>query len=143
MHGWRWQTVTLMVVFFCVLYSSVFILSTLGNTRAMLTCLKTLRQRYSPFRCLVANLASADLLFTLLTLLNAISYFWCWVGGDVTCKVQEFLIEATYTTSITTLAVISYQRLKFYVECKKCDCSITTRWKIFVENWNQRSGFSK
>ena len=102
----------LMVVFFCVLYTTVFILSTLGNTWAMLTCFKTLRQRYSPFRCLVANLASADLLFTLLTPLNAISYFWRWVGGDITCKVQGFLIEATYTTSITTLAVISYQRLK-------------------------------
>lgn len=49
--------------------------------------------------------------FTLLTLLNAISYLWRWVGGDITCKVQGFLIEATYTTSITTLAVISYQRL--------------------------------
>lgn len=69
-------------------------------------------QRYSPFKCLVANLASADLLFTLLTLLNAISYLWRWVGGDITCKVQGFLIEATYTTSITTLVVISCQRLK-------------------------------
>ncbi len=101
----------LMVVLFCVLYTTVFILSTLGNTWAMLACFKTLRQRYSPFRCLVANLASADLLFTLLTLLNAISYFWRRVEVT-TCKVQGFLIEATYTTSITTLAVISYQRLK-------------------------------
>lgn len=100
-----------MVVFFSVLYTTVFILSTLSNTWAMSTCFKTLRQRHSPFTCLVANLASADLFFTLLTLLNAISYLWRWVGGDITCKVQGFLIEATYTTSITTLAVISYQRI--------------------------------
>lgn len=102
----------LMLVFFCIFYTTVFILSTFGNTWVMSTCFKTLRQRYSPFKCLVANLASADLLFTLLTLLNAISYLWRWVGGDITCKVQGFLIEATYTTSITTLVVISCQRLK-------------------------------
>ena len=102
----------LKLVFFCALYTTVFVLSTLGNTWVMLTCFKTLRQKYSPFKCLVANLASADLLFTLLTPLNAISFLWRWVGGDITCKFQGFLIEATYTTSITTLVVISYQRLK-------------------------------
>ena len=102
----------LMLAFFCVFYTIVFILSTLGNTWVMLTCFKTLKQRYSPFKCLVANLAFADLLFTFLTLQNAISYLWRWFGGDITCKVQGFLIETTYTTSITTLVVISYQRLK-------------------------------
>lgn len=102
----------IMLVSFCVIYTTVFILSTVGNTWVMANCFKTLKQRHSPFKCLVANLASADLLFTLLSLLNAISYFWRWVGGDITCKVQGFFIEATYTTSITTLAVISYQRLK-------------------------------
>ena len=101
-----------MLVFFCAFYTTVFILSTVGNTWVMATCFKTLRQRHSPFKRLVANLASADLLFTLLSLLNCISYLWRWVGGDITCKVQGFLIESTYTTSITTLAVISYQRLK-------------------------------
>ena len=101
-----------LVVFFSVLYTTVFISSILGNTWAMSTCFKTLKQRHSPFTCLVANLVSADLLFTLLTILNAINYLWRWVGGNITCKVQGFLIEATYTTSITTLAVISYQRLK-------------------------------
>lgn len=106
----------IMLVSFCVIYTTVFILSTVGNTWVMANCFKTLKQRHSPFKCLVANLASADLLFTLLSLLNAISYFWRWVGGDITCKVQGFFIEATYTTSITTLAVISYQRLKAFTD---------------------------
>jgi len=101
-----------MLAFFCVLYTTVFILSTVGNTWVMSTCFKTLRQRYSPFKCLVANLAFADLLFTFLTLQNVISFLWRWVGGDITCKIQGFLIETTYTTSITTLVVISYQRRK-------------------------------
>lgn len=118
----------LTLVFFCVLYTTVFILSTVGNTWVMATCFKTLRQRHSPFICLVANLASADLLFTFLTLLNAISYLWRWVGGDITCKVQGFLIEATYTTSITTLAVISYQRLK----------AITDPFKSRIRAWPSR-----
>lgn len=106
----------IMLVSFCAIYTTVFILSTVGNTWVMANCFKTLKQRHSPFKCLVANLASADLLFTLLSLLNAISYFWRWVGGDITCKVQGFFIEATYTTSITTLAVISYQRLKAFTD---------------------------
>lgn len=101
-----------MVVIFCAFYTIIFILSTVGNVWVMVTCYKTLKRRCFPFMWLVANLASADLLFTLLTLLNAISNLWRWVGGDITCKVQGFLIETTYTTSITTLVIISYERLK-------------------------------
>ncbi|XP_078356968.1 QRFP-like peptide receptor [Oculina patagonica] len=101
-----------MLVFFCAIYTTIFILSTVGNVLVMITCYKALKRRCFPFMCLVANLASADLLFTLLSLLNAISFLWRWVGGDITCKVQGFLIETTYTTSITTLVIISYERLK-------------------------------
>ena len=49
--------------------------------------------------------------------------FWCyytchwrWVGGNGTCKLVGFLVEATYTVSITTLVVLSYQRLKAVVD---------------------------
>ena len=106
------KTMALMLVFFCAFYTVVFIFSTVGNVWVMITCYKTLKRRCFPFMWLVANLASADLLFTLLSLLNAISFLWRWVGGDITCKVQGFLIETTYTTSITTLVIISYKRLK-------------------------------
>ena len=64
----------------------------------------------------LANLASADLLFTFLTVFDAITFHWRWVGGKGTCKLVGFLVEATYTVSITTLAVLSYQRLKAVVD---------------------------
>ena len=118
----------LMPVFFCALYTIVFISSTVGNVWFMITCYKTLKQRYFPFMWLVANLASADLLFTLLSLLNAISFLWRWVGGDITCKVQGFLIETTYTTSITTLVTISYVRLK----------AITDPFNARIRKWPNR-----
>ena len=63
----------------------------------------------------IANLAVADLTFALLTILDAISIFWHWIGGQVSCKIQSFLIEACYSTSIMTLVVISYERVKAVV----------------------------
>ena len=59
----------------------------------------------------VLNLASADLLFTFLSLFNAIAFMWRWVRENVVCKLQGFLVEASYTVSISNLVVISYQRL--------------------------------
>ena len=101
-----------MVVFFVIFYSTVFIMSTVGNAWVIVTCYKNLKRRHFPLIWLVANLAAADLLFTLLTILNVVSFFWRWVGGDSSCKLHGFLVEATYTTSITTLGVITFQRLK-------------------------------
>ena len=101
-----------MVVFFGIFYSTVFIMSTIGNAWVIVTCYKNLKQRHFALMWLVANLAAADLLFTLLTILNVISFSWRWVGGDSSCKLQGFFVEATYTTSITTLGVITFQRLK-------------------------------
>ena len=87
-------------------------MSTFGNAWVIVTCYKNLKKRHFAFVWLVANLAAADLLFTFLTILNMISFFWGWVGGDSSCKLQGFFLEATYTTSITTLVVITFQRLK-------------------------------
>ena len=101
-----------MVFFLVIFYSTVFIMSTIGNAWVIVTCYKNLKQRHFTLMWLVANLAAADLLFTLLTILNVISFFWRWVGGDSSCKLQGFFVEATYTTSITTLGVITFQRLK-------------------------------
>ena len=99
-------------VLFIAIYISVFILSTVGNTCVLLTCYKTLKRRHSLFMWLLVNLATADLLFTLLSVFNMIGYLWCWVGGNNTCKLQGFFVEASHTTSIMTLVTISYQRLK-------------------------------
>ena len=103
---------TLTVVLFVAFYTTVFILSTVGNTWVLVTCYKTLKRRHFPFMWLLATLASADLSFTLLTVFTSVSYFQRWVGGNSTCKLQGFLLEASYTASIITLVIIGYQRRK-------------------------------
>ena len=100
------------VDFFVIFYSTVFIMSIVGNAWVIVTCYKNLKQRNVPLMWLVANLAASDLLFTLLTILSVISFFWRWVGGDSSCKLHGFFIEATYTSSITTLGLITSQRSK-------------------------------
>ena len=84
----------------------------MGNIWVLVTCYRNLKRNQFPLMWCVANLASADLLFTCLTPFNAISVMWRWVGGNATCKLQGFLIETSYSSSITTLVVISYLRLK-------------------------------
>ena len=41
-----------------------------------------------------------------------IDFSWRWVGGDVICKLHAFLVDTSHNTSITTLVVIAYLRLK-------------------------------
>ncbi len=41
---------------------------------------------------------------------------WTWIGGQISCKLQSCVIEACYTTSIMTLVLISFERLKAVVE---------------------------
>ena len=119
----------LMVVTFCVFYSAVFIVSIVGNIWVLVTCYKSFKRNNDfPLMWLVTNLASADLLFTFLSLFNVVSFLRRWVGGDATCKLQGFLIETSYTTSITTLVIISYQRLK----------AITDPFSARVGNWPNR-----
>ena len=117
-----------MVVLIVIFYSTVFIMSTIGNAWVIVTCYKKLKQRHIPLMWLVANLAAADLLFTLLTILDMISFLWRWVGGDSSCKIQGFFLEATYTSSITTLGVITFQRLK----------AVTDPFNARVNSWARK-----
>ena len=95
------------------LYFVVFVLSITGNCFVLTICY---RRKASSLKWFIANLAVADLTFALLTILDAISIFWHWIGGQVSCKIQSFLIEACYSTSIMTLVVISYERVKAVVD---------------------------
>ena len=119
------------VVFCSLLYCTVFIMSLVGNSWIIVvTYQRTIKKRgFNHFTCLVANLAFADLVFTFLTIFNFVSFFSHWPGGDSTCKFHGFLIETTYTTSISTLVVISYQRLKAVIDPFKARFSRWTRMK--------------
>lgn len=100
-------------VFYC-LYATVFSLAFVGNTLALITCYKTYKVTTSVLLCFIASLASADLMFTLLSIFDLIAFIHDgdWFGGNPVCKIQSFLIEASYTVSILTLVAISRERLK-------------------------------
>ena len=99
-----------LVIFGSCFYFFAYALSITGNCFVLSVCYK--RRGSSSLRWFIANLAIADLTFALLSILDIISFLWTWVGGQVTCKIQCFWIEACYTTSIMTLVLISFQRIK-------------------------------
>ena len=103
------------IVSFVLLYSVVFLLSIVGNVVVLCSCYKVLKRRQSSSKWFIANLAFADLTFTALTTFNSINFLWTWLGGNASCKLQGFLIEACYTASIMTLVVISSERRKAVV----------------------------
>ena len=104
------------VVSFVFFYFLVFMLSTVGNCLVLSICYRAIKRKASSLKWFIANLAIADLTFTFLSILDFITFIWTWLGGQVTCKLQSFLIEACYTASITTLVVISFERLKAVIE---------------------------
>ena len=99
-----------LVIFGSCFYFFAYAFSITGNCVVLSVCYK--RSGSSSLRWFIANLAIADLTFALLSILDIISFLWTWVGGQVTCKIQCFWIEACYTTSIMTLVLISFQRIK-------------------------------
>ena len=103
------------VVSFFLFYSSIFLLSVVGNVIVLCHCYWKIKRGPSPLKWFIANLAISDLMFSVLSLLDFTSYLWTWLGGNASCKLQGYLIEACYTTSIMTLALISYERRKVVV----------------------------
>ena len=99
-----------LVIFGSCFYFFAYAFSITGNCVVLSVCYN--RSGSSSLRWFIANLAIADLTFALLSILDIISFLWTWVGGQVTCKIQCFWIEACYTTSIMTLVLISFQRIK-------------------------------
>ena len=100
-----------LVIAFVIFYFVVYVLSVVGNCWVMVTCYKTLKRKGSSLMWFVLNLATADLIFTFLTIFNGIGFLYRWVGGEIVCKFHGFLVETCYSVSISTLVVISYERL--------------------------------
>lgn len=95
---------------FIVYYVTVFIFGVTGNAMIILSVyrFKGMRTVVNTF---LVNLATADLLFILLSLFNCIGFLQGeWIFGDVVCHVQGPSIEISYTISIGTLAVIAIER---------------------------------
>ena len=108
-------SVAVVATFTCV-YFLIFLSSIVGNSFVLWLCYKLKRQRESSLTCCIANLAIADITFTVMTIFDLIVFVWTWVGGEISCKLQGFSIEACYSTSLMTLALISFERLKAVVD---------------------------
>lgn len=107
----------ILVPFGVTFYSIVFLLSVLGNFTVLSVCYRSIKRKVGSLKWFIANLAVADLTFVFLSILDLVSYLSrTWVGGQISCKLQSFFIEACYTVSITTLSTISFERLKAVVE---------------------------
>ena len=103
---------TAIIVSFVVFYSVVFLLSAVGNTVVICASYLKIKRGQRSINAFIANLAIADLTFTVLSTLDFVTFLWAWPGGTVSCKAQSFLIEACYTSSIMTLTLISFERRK-------------------------------
>lgn len=108
-----------MGVFILCFYIIVYSASSVGNFVVLYICNRSGRSaafrptRSGFFNRYIANLAIADLLFTQLTVFDAVyAALDEWVMGAAVCKLQGFLVELCYSASIMTLIAISRERLK-------------------------------
>ena len=97
-------------VAFLIFYIVVVTCALIGNSLVLLSV-----YRYPPMRTVVnlflANLATSDLLFALISLFDTVAYMkGGWYAGVGSCKVQSYLIEVFYTCSILTLVAVSFER---------------------------------
>ena len=104
------------IAFGYIIYSLSLVLSVIGNSLVLSVCYRAIKRQGCLLKWFIANLAVADLTFALLSIMDAIADHWTWVGGQITCKLQSFVIEACYTVSVTTLCLISFEKLKAVVE---------------------------
>lgn len=100
-----------LIIGFGILYVIFFTVAFFGNIMALLTCYKKYHSSRSILLVYIASLATADLLFAILSIFD-LTYFFLgsWPGGNAMCKIQGFLIETSYSASILTLVAISYER---------------------------------
>ena len=100
-----------LIIAYGILYAIFLTVALFGNIMALLTCYKKYHSSRSILLVYIASLATADLLFAILSIFD-IAYFFLgsWPGGNAMCKIQGFLIETSYSASILTLAAISYER---------------------------------
>ena len=106
-------------IFILLFYIIVYSASSVGNFVVLYICSRNGRPvafqptRTGFFNRYIANLAIADLLFTQLTVFDAVyAVVNKWIMGPVMCKLQGFLLELCYSASMLTLIAISRERLK-------------------------------
>ncbi|KAI6235359.1 Cholecystokinin receptor [Aphelenchoides besseyi] len=102
-----------MIVAFC----TIFCLSVIGNSVVVVVILQQ-RSMRTVTNVYLLNLAVSDLLLSVVcmppTLVSSLVY--CWVFGDLLCKLLAYLQPVVVTASAYTLAAIALER--YYAICK-------------------------
>ncbi|VDK87407.1 unnamed protein product, partial [Litomosoides sigmodontis] len=101
------------IVSFCI----IFCLSVVGNAIVVAVILQQ-RSMRSVTNIYLLNLAISDLMLSVIcmppTLVSSVIY--CWMFGDLLCKLFAYLQPVVVTASAYTLAVIAFER--YYAICK-------------------------
>ncbi|VDN82635.1 unnamed protein product [Brugia pahangi] len=116
---------TIYNIFIGLCFTSIFILSLLGNSIVVLAITKLQRRvTQSITNILLLNLAIADLLRSIIcippTLMSEISQ--CWLLGPHVCKFAAYLQPVTVCASAYTLALIALER--YYAICRPLESMI-------------------
>ena len=126
---------TVIIVSFVCFYVVVFVLSAIGNVAVTYTCYRAIKRTQRSIHWFIANLALADFTFTVLSTLDFVVFLWTWLGGRISCKLQSFLIEACYTSSIITLVFISFERRKAVITPLRVRISSNKEYIKIVAIW--------
>ncbi|VDM21622.1 unnamed protein product [Wuchereria bancrofti] len=101
------------ILSFCI----IFCLSVVGNAVVVAVILQQHSMR-SVTNIFLLNLAISDLMLSVIcmppTLISSVIY--CWIFGDLLCKLFAYLQPVVVTASAYTLAVIAFER--YYAICK-------------------------
>ncbi|VIO92218.1 Uncharacterized protein BM_BM6455 [Brugia malayi] len=101
------------IISFCI----IFCLSVIGNAVVVAVILQQHSMR-SVTNIYLLNLAISDLMLSVIcmppTLISSVIY--CWIFGDLLCKLFAYLQPVVVTASAYTLAVIAFER--YYAICK-------------------------
>ncbi|KAF6211457.1 hypothetical protein GE061_011969 [Apolygus lucorum] len=121
-------------VFFCIAYTSVFLIGVTGNCFVVSVVYRSPRMR-SPTNLFIVNLACADLLVNVIclpfTLVQNVTT--AWTMGWLVCKTIPYLQGVSVNASINTLVAISAERcLAICYPMKLHVTSRVVRWVVFV-----------
>ncbi|KAL7075453.1 hypothetical protein ACQ4LE_005089 [Meloidogyne hapla] len=98
-------------------FSMIFCLSVVGNSIVIVVILQQ-KSMHSVTNLYLLNLALSDLLLSVVcmppTLVSSLVY--CWVFGDLLCKLLAYLQPVVVTASAYTLAAIALER--YYAICR-------------------------
>jgi len=96
---------------FSIYYCLVFIAGIFGNA-LIVTSVFYFKKMRTTFHVFLVNLAISDVMFTILTAFDSATFLnnGEWVFGEVFCKLENAMIETSYTVSVVTLTTVALER---------------------------------